>query len=68
MYRDSVGNIYKSLPSRKPTPGAKPSRGGSRKFNRNRKDGNQRARTTANIVRRRARHFALHPNDTTVVA
>lgn len=37
MFRDSLGNTYGSLPSRKPNPSAKPSKGGDRKYGRNRK-------------------------------
>lgn len=36
MFTDSLGNRYGSLPTRKPTPGAKPSKGGVRKYGRNR--------------------------------
>lgn len=39
MYKDSLGNTYRSLPRPKPTPGAKPSKGGKGKIGRSKRAG-----------------------------
>jgi hypothetical protein len=59
MYRDSVGNVYRTLPSRKPNGGAKSTSNKTSKrasnAHRKQKFAAQFARTEANKARRAAR-------------
>lgn len=63
MYRDSLGNTYPSLPTRKPNPGAKPSKGGARKYDRNRKPSEWRHKVKQREAAHRARgqRFSIYP-------
>lgn len=54
MFKDSLGNTYKALPSRPPIHHAKPSKGGARKYGRNRTPSTWRQ----TVKRREAAHKA----------
>lgn len=63
MYRDCLGNVYKSLPSRPPQHKAKPSKGGDRKIGRSKRKGEWRSKVKSREATHRAKghKFTVYP-------